>query len=130
MRPAALLLCLLLVACSDVIGPGELPLDFDRITPPEGTTVEGGVRQIVIIGAYETRDCHAYEVERATLQGDVVALRLEFTDDNGDCAATPRVRGYRARIRGVEAGAYTVRIEYEGDVAGPALDREVVVRSG
>lgn len=130
MRTLALLCCLLLGACSDSVGSGELPLDFDRIPPPGAVTAEGGVRELVITGPLETRDCHAYEVERALLDGDGVTLRLEYTDGDGDCAPTFIARGYRARIRGLDAGTYRVSVEYVGDVTGPALDWEVVVRSG
>lgn len=129
MRSLALLCFLLLGACSDFTGSGELPLDFDRVPLPDAVTAEGGVREIVITGSLETLDCHAYEVERALLDDDGVTLRLEYTDEDGDCAPTFIARGYRARIRGLDAGTYRVGVEYVGDVMGPPLNREVAVRS-
>jgi hypothetical protein len=115
---------LLLAGCSGVTGPA-LPVEWrtepllEALSRPARVEAEGGTGSIMVRGDTDLRGCHTLE-RSAVRRGSTITFRVEHrrTGDRTCLGEAVFVR-YEAVIRGVEAGTYTLQVEYTSDVRSP-----------
>jgi hypothetical protein len=138
-RVIPLVLLLALGACANILEPGpalppdDLPIEFTEAPLETEFSITAGAGSVVVEDRTTTGVCHKHENRGAYREGSVLTVWIAHTGwGSGICPAIGKAGAYRATIRDLDPGTYTVRVRYIGDIGTgsypvPALEQVVVV---